>query len=55
MKKFTVGVYLGNKKIGGGHGLSKKEAEQNAAKKGLEKLAKMNKQNLDFFHKLEGK
>jgi ribonuclease-3 len=55
MKKFTVGVYLGNKKIGNGQGLNKKEAEQNAAKKGLEKLAKIKKQNLNFFHKLEEK
>lgn len=55
MKKFTVGVYLGQKKIGTGHGLNKKEAEQHAAQKGLEKLAKLKKQNINFFHALEGK
>ncbi len=35
-KHFTVGVYLGNQLIVSGDGASKQDAEQNAAKKGLE-------------------
>jgi ribonuclease-3 len=35
-KHFTVGVYLGNEHVTSGDGRSKQEAEQNAAKKGLE-------------------
>lgn len=35
-KHFTVGVYLGNDLAATGDGASKQEAEQNAAKKGLE-------------------
>lgn len=36
-KIFTVGVYVKDKKIGEGRGKSKQEAEQEAAKEGLEK------------------
>lgn len=36
-KVFTVGVYVQGKKIGQGRGKSKQEAEQEAAKEGLEK------------------
>lgn len=35
-KLFTVGVYIGNKKIGEGTGKSKQEAEGNAAEKAIE-------------------
>lgn len=35
-KNFTVAVYINNKKLGVGSGLSKKEAEENAAKKALD-------------------
>jgi ribonuclease-3 len=35
-KQFTVGVYLGGELITSGEGRSKQEAEQNAAKKGLD-------------------
>ncbi|RKZ32094.1 ribonuclease III [bacterium] len=38
--KFRVGVYNGNKLLGVGVGLNKKTAEQQAAKKALEKLNK---------------
>ncbi|MFZ2522691.1 MAG: ribonuclease III [Minisyncoccia bacterium] len=36
-KKFTVGVYIGKELIANGEGVSKQEAEQNAAKSALEK------------------
>lgn len=36
-KHFTVGVYLGAEKVAEGRGRSKQEAEQDSAKKGLEK------------------
>jgi ribonuclease-3 len=36
-KKFTVGVFVGPKKVGQGTGKSKQEAEQEAAKNALEK------------------
>lgn len=39
-KTFTVGVYFEDAKLGVGIGKSKKDAEQNAAKIALEKLAK---------------
>jgi ribonuclease III len=35
-KKFTIGVYLDNELIAEGEGMSKQEAEQEAARKGLE-------------------
>lgn len=35
-KKFTVGVYIGKDLVSTGEGVSKQEAEQNAAKKALE-------------------
>jgi len=35
-KRFTVGVYLGKKLVAEGEGMSKQEAEQEAAKKALE-------------------
>lgn len=37
-KEFTVEVYFDKKKLGDGYGLSKKEAEENAAKNALEKM-----------------
>lgn len=39
-KEFEVSVLFENKKIGHGFGLSKKEAEENAAKNALEKMEK---------------
>lgn len=36
-KFFTIGLYLGNELVATGEGRSKQEAEQNAARKGLEK------------------
>ncbi len=36
-KKFTVGVYIGKDLVAEGHGPSKQEAEQDAARRGLEK------------------
>ena len=39
-KMFTIGVYSKGKVLGTGKGLSKKEAEQNAAKMALEELEK---------------
>ncbi|CAN5724682.1 ribonuclease III [soil metagenome] len=36
-KRFTVGVYLGDKQIAQGEGLSKQEAEQSAAQAAIEK------------------
>ncbi len=41
-KEFTMGVYLGEKKIAKGKGSSKQKAELNAAEKALEKWEKMN-------------
>lgn len=37
-KKYYVGVYDGNNKLGTGEGKSKKEAEENAAREALQKL-----------------
>lgn len=37
-KKFTVGVFLGSKKMGEGQGTSKQEAQQKAAQAALKKL-----------------
>ena len=37
-KKFTIEVFINKKSMGIGNGRNKKEAEQNAAKIGLEKL-----------------
>jgi len=54
-KKFTVAVYLGDRKLGTGNGLNKKEAEQQAAKKGLEKLLQLTQGKSDFFDRLEVK
>ncbi len=48
-KKFTVAVFLNNTKLGTGSGHNKKEAEQHAARKGLQKLAKFEKQNKNIF------
>lgn len=36
-KKFTIGVYIGKELVAEGEGLSKQEAEEQAAKNGLEK------------------
>jgi len=44
-KHFTVGLWLNRKLISKGKGKSKKEAEQQAAKKALETLTKEQKQN----------
>jgi ribonuclease-3 len=43
-KIFLMGVYLGTKKFGEGHGSSKQSAQQAAALTGLEKLEKVIKQ-----------
>jgi ribonuclease III len=37
-KSFTVGVYLGDKKVAEGRGKSKQDAEQEAAKEGLKEM-----------------
>jgi len=37
-KEFTIDVFFDDKKLGTGAGLSKKEAEENAAKNALEKM-----------------
>lgn len=39
-KKFKIGLFLGDKKMGTGLGSSKQEAQQKAAKKALERLEK---------------
>lgn len=39
-KEFTVGVFVGDKKMGEGYGSSKQEAQQHAAKEALKKLDK---------------
>lgn len=54
-KKFTVAVFLATRRLGTGHGLNKKEAEQQAARKGLQRLSKLIREDKDFFQKLEEK
>jgi ribonuclease III len=54
-KKFTVAVLLAKKKLGTGRGLNKKEAEQQAAKKALAKIASMKKENKSLFPEVEEK
>jgi ribonuclease III len=39
-KKFVIGLFLDDRKMGEGKGSNKQEAQQNAAKAGLKKLAK---------------
>jgi len=39
-KSFVVGVFLGSRKMGEGHGSSKQEAQQQAAREALESLSK---------------
>jgi len=39
-KQFTIGVFIDNQKEGEGHGKSKQEAEEQAAKQALEKVTK---------------
>ncbi|MBD3383265.1 MAG: ribonuclease III [candidate division Zixibacteria bacterium] len=52
-KKFTVGVYINGQRLGTGSGMSKKEAEQHAARKGLRKLEKLVNEQKDFYDRLE--